>query len=63
MDLPLDPILTIAGLENSLWVQSVLGIGLPHGIKLGAFHVVLLLRHVKVYSLVLGVQEGVIHID
>jgi hypothetical protein len=62
MDLPLDPILAIAALENGMGVQSVLEIGFPHGIMLGALNVVLLLIHAMVPSLVLSVEEGAIHI-
>jgi hypothetical protein len=63
MDLPLEFVLAIAGIENSVVVQQVLGCGFTDGIMLFDFHVVQELIHVKVYTFIFGVLEGVIHIN
>jgi hypothetical protein len=62
MDLPLAFILTIAGLLNRVVVQGVLGHHFPDGIMPSPFHIVLELIYIKVYSPVLGLLEGLIHI-
>jgi hypothetical protein len=62
-DLPLAFILSIAGPLNYIVVKWALCHSFPYGIMSFSFHVVLELIHVKVHSLVLGVLEGVIHID
>jgi hypothetical protein len=63
IDLPMNFILAITGLKNSVVVQWVLGYGLPNGIMPCPCYMVLKLIYVKVYSFILGVLEGVIHID
>jgi hypothetical protein len=62
MDLPLAFVLAVASLLNSVAVQWVLGHGFPDGILPCAFHVVLELIHVNIYSFILGALDGVIHI-
>jgi hypothetical protein len=63
IDLPLAVVLTIAGLLKSVAIQRVLRCGFPDGIMPCAFHVVVELIHTKVYSFILGVMQGVVHID
>jgi hypothetical protein len=62
-DLPLAFILSIALSLNCIAVQWVPCCSFSYGIMPHSFHVVLELIPAKVHSLMLGVLEGVIHID
>jgi hypothetical protein len=63
MDLPLAFVLAIADILNSVAIQWALHHGFPDGIIPCSFHVILELRHVKAHPFILGVLEGVVHID
>jgi hypothetical protein len=62
-DLPLAFFLSIAGPLNRIVIQWVPCCSFPNSIMLHSFHVILELIHVKVYSLILGVLKGVVHIN
>jgi hypothetical protein len=63
MDLTLWFVFSIAILLNHVVIQWVLSGGCSQSIIPCFFHAVLQLIHVKLHSLILGILEGVIHID